>query len=784
MTQNNPNLNTIDNDPEAFDTKGLLLAYLTNWKWFVVSVILCVIAACFYIATVIPVYNVKSSIYLSQNTNSSAFSLGSEESLVSMKSFIDETELEIMKSRNNVVKIVDSLNLCYSYYYKGTFRNVPLYENNPVEAKLDSTSLRVLRAPINVEVTCVEGDSLYDIKVSTSREGVKERKTLNDVTLPCTIELSNGSLTLERNHMIANMEHTEIITIVNPRTMASRISGSLNIEFAKMSEQIVRVSVMTNIPAKGVDIINALVDFYNRDIIEDKNRSAVQTEAFILDRLVMISDDLRDVENRLQEYRQAHNVTNINAQNSLNLSLQSNYQNQLAEAEADLVVLDEIERVVNQANVYDLLPSAVQDQTLNRIIEEYNNLVSQLNRTLEVSTPNHPLVTGMQDELSRQKFRIMSTINGAKRNLNARMANIRQLESQAAGQLSSTPTVDKGLQEIFREQQVKVNIYTFLLQRREEIALQKTLATNTARLIDDPLGNAPVKPKKLIILFVAFLLGLGIPAVIIFLRRLIFPIFSDQEELERLTSVPILGEICKAEKANESEYVVGENVSTPVAELFRLLRNNITFARHEDDNNVILVTSAIAGEGKTFVAINLALTYALVGKKVLVIGGDIRRPTLAKRLGISNKKGLTTYLSGQNKDIDQLVMKSSVNSNLDILTAGPVPPNPNELLMSPNMDELMARLKEKYDMIIIDSAPIGVISDSYLIVRFADLQLFVTRADYSSIGSLKTLHDAVNKHRLNHTYIVLNGVDIHTSAYFYRRYGSYGRKNYGYGYQN
>lgn len=772
-------------EPENFDTTGLLLDYLSHWKWFVVSVIVCLILGGFYIATRIPTYRIESSIYLSGNTESTgnAFSLDASDALVNMKSFIDETELEILKSRNNVIRIVDSLNLCYTYYQKGTLRNIPLYENNPIIATLDSTSLRSLKNPIKVSVT-TNGNDTYNIEVKTKFQETKEEKELKDVALPCTVELSHGVLTLTRSNLIPDFEGTELITIVGPRARAKQISQALNIEFAKKSDKIIRVSYTDNVVARGVDVINALLDFYNRDIIEDKNRSAIQTEAFILDRLVMISDELRDVENRLQAYRQAHNITDIQVQSNLNLNLQSSYQAQLADAQANMSVLDEIERIVGTTGTYELLPSAVQDNSISEIIDQYNLRVNQLHRALEGSTENSPLVMSMQDELNRQKVRIMQTIVSAKRNLNAKIANIRDLENQSLGQLASTPTLDKGLQEIFREQTVKVNIYTFLLQRREEIALQKTLATNTARLIDDPIGETPVSPKKILILAAAFLLGLAIPAGIIFGRRSLFPIFSDQEELERMTNVPIIGEICSYDKGSHDDIVVGENVSTPIAELFRLLRNNINFVNRGNPVKVLLVTSAISGEGKTFVATNLALTYALAGKKVLVIGADVRRPVLARRFGLDNQRGLTTYLSGQEHNLDRLIVQSPLNPNLYILPAGPVPPNPNELLMSPNMDKLMETLRRDYDFVVVDSAPIGVISDSFLIVHHTDLQLFVSRANYSSRGSLKALHSAVNLKKLSNVYVVVNGVDIHSSAYLYRRYGAYStrHKSYGYGY--
>lgn len=784
METNRPEINEPNED--SFDTTGLLLSFLANWKWFALSVIICLVCAYFNYASKVPLYQVDASIYLTDDNNSSrnAFNVNASDPMVALKNYIDATELEVLRSRNNVIKIVNSLGLSYSYWQKGTLRNKPLYNNNAIIATLDSTSLQNLTSAIEISVKR-SGDDVYDVKATIVYNGIEEVKEFNDTPLPLDIQLSQGTVTLTQSSVMGPLEGTELITIVNPRRAAAAIAASLSIDFAKNSDKIIRISVTTNVIKRGDDIIKALLDFYNRDIIEDKNRSAVQTEAFILDRLVMISGELRDVENRLKEYRQEHNITDINAQSSLNLSLQSNYAADIASIDAETEILDQIERIVSSANTFEALPAAVNNNTISTAIEAYNRKVNQLNRTMEGSTADNPLVRTMQEELSRDKVRILQNIETAKRGLSSRRSSVRNLERSSAGQLASTPTLDKGLQEIFREQQVKVNIYTFLLQRREEIALQKTLATNIARLIDDPVGHGPVSPRKTMIFGVAFLIGMLIPAVIIFLRRTLFPVFSDKEELVRITKIPIISEICNVSKENASEIVIGENVSTPSAELFRLLRNNISFTRSGIDSKVILVTSSGSGEGKTFVATNLAMTYALMGKRVLVVGLDLRRPMLAHRLGYSNQRGVTTFLSGQEQDINSLIHQSKENGNLFILPAGPIPPNPNELLMSANMGHMMTRLRNEFDYIILDSAPIGVISDTFLITRHSDLQLYVTRANFSTKSSLKVLHEAVKNGKFSSVYIILNGVDITSNSYIYRHYGGYGhygKKNHTYGY--
>lgn len=780
--------NDLKNNPapadELLDTTGLLLDFAANWKWFVLCVVICLIGAYFHIATIVPTYQVGASLYLNkQNTTSAnATKMEAGTQLVAMKNYIDQTELEILRSRNNVIDIVDSLKMAYSYWREGNFRDIPLYNNNAVAASLDSVSLQNLSSRITITVSNSKKKGLFDITAETFYNGAKEEKSFEDVELPMDIELSQGTVTLSRVSHVPSLIGKEKIYISNPRWAASGLSGSLNLRFDDNAPYIVRISYYTALPQQGVDVINALVDFYNQQIMADQNRSAIQTEAFILERLVMINDELRDVEQRLQDYRQTHNIANLDQQVSSSLSAKTSSENQLASIQAELQMVQAIESEVNRADTYTTLPSASTDASLNSVIEAYNKKVVQLNRILETSTPDNPVVGRLQEDLTRDKSRILQNIASVKNGINVRRNSVAALEGKSQSTLSSLPPIDKGLQEIFREQQVKVNIYTFLLQRREEIALQKALATPTARLIDNPAGSGPVSPQTRSIYMMALLIGLAIPAVIIFLKRFFFHVFKDQEELQRLTNVPIIGEISRDNSKENKPIVIGSNVSTAIAELFRLLRNNIGFTRNGAEKKVILITSSVSGEGKTFISTNLAMTYALTGKKVVVVGFDIRRPALAHKFGLNNSQGVTTFLSGQVNDINSLLHQSSESDNLYILPAGPVPPNPNELLLSENMQRLMDQLRHDFDMVILDTAPIGVISDTFIIIPYSDIQLYVTRASYSTKSSLKVLHQSIRNNRLPDPYIVLNGVDINSASYSYRKYGHYYHNNHRYGY--
>jgi len=781
--ENNDKKNQIDG--ESNDLSGLLLDYLASWKWFLLSIIVCVGVAYYYFSTIIPTYTVSASVYLNDDTTSksNALTLNPTSSMLDMKEYIDETEIEILKSKNNLIKIVDSLKLSYQYFNVGTLRDVPVYHNTPVVAELDSVSLLNLGSPLNIRIT-KEGKT-YVIHTSV-RSGGAEIETDKTVSkLPTVLNLSCGKLSLKPSELTSDFSTPLKIVVTNPTSAAAALASRLNIEFAPKSMTILRISLNSSLPEQGKDVINALVSFYNQRIVEDKNRSAIQTEAFILDRLAMISGELKDVEERLRSYREQHNIADINQQTAMNLSQKSTTEAQISEVDAQIRILDEVENQVKRQNDFNTLPSVVADVGVKAEIDRYNAMANNYFNIARDLADDNEQVKEAQAKLNDQKNLVLRNISSARNGLRQQRSGIASIGGVSASQLSAQPTIDKGLQEIFREQSVKDNIYTFLLQKREEIAIQKTMATPTAQLIDNPTGSGPVAPNQLYFILGGLLLGIAIPAATIFVKRKLMPKFKDQEELERLTKLPIIGEICADNKKNHEPVVVRNNVASPIAELFRLLRNNINFVGRGKDNKVILLTSTISGEGKTFVALNLAMTYALTGKRTVVLGLDIRRPVLAHICGISNSRGITTYLSGQEPDLNSIIVQSNFSDNLYVLPAGPVPPNPNELLMSERMETIFSRLREEFDYIIVDSSPIGMVSDTFLFTHLTDVQIYVTRASYSSRKSLKVLHSAVSTGRLPHAYILINGVNMTSSSYIYRRYGHYGynsKRTYGYGY--
>ncbi len=766
---------------ESFALGALLLDYLANWKWFVISVVLCAIGAYFYIATVVPTYEVSASIYLNgedANFASQNVSMSADAAMLASKQFLDETELELMKSRNNMMRVVDSLDLYYSYSEVGRFRNIPLYKNNPISVRLDTPYISKLETAVTLKIS---NDDNGSFNISVGKDADDQAKTYQVSTFPDTIKIAQGPLIIDRNEDVELLENPMQVRIMPKKMAASRISSGMSIQYAENSFTVVRIKYNTPIIEEGQDVINAMIKFYNDDIIADKNRAALQTEAFIVERLEMIADSLKSVETQLEQYKRQNNAINLQSQTQMDMVQKQAAESEIVNLQAERALLVDERSHIQGLAEYAPIYSVGVDPTINSKIEEYNRKVRSYESLVNLTDENAQK-RELKEDIPMLKRGIVTAINQRIKDYDRQISAKMSQAGQAATNIRQDPTKDKGLQEIFRDQQVKVNIYTFLLQKREDIALQKNLATPTARLIDDPAGSGPVSPNKKTIYAIAILIGLAIPGALIYLRRMMFPVFKDKTELERVTKVPVLSEICKVR--NPQSIVVSHGGSSAEDELFRLLRNNIQFVLGK--GKVMLVMSSLSGEGKTFVSTNIAMSFALTGKRTLVIGLDIRRPMLAHSFGMNNSEGITTYLCGQVDDWESLVKQSSECADLYVLPGGPVPPNPNELLLSDRLENLLNEARDRYDYIVIDSAPIGLVSDSLLISHLTDVQLYVTRANFSTLRCIKLMHNTIKSHRLPHTYLIINGVNMRSKAYKYRSYGRYGgtgAHGYGYGYK-
>ena len=439
------------------------------------------------------------------------------------------------------------------------------------------------------------------------------------------------------------------------------------------------------------------------------------------------------------------------------------------------------------------------DASLSSLIAQYNESIVKRNTLLRTASENNPSVI----ELTSNAEQLVSAIKTSIESLNNALSiQLRNAESQANrynARISQAPTQEKELAKYTRQQEVQQGLYLMLLQKREENSLALAATADNAKIIDAALANdAPVSPKRNMIWLVALVLGVAIPICIIYLLELLRFRIEGRNDLEKLTTIPLLGDVALSHdlKAGQRAIVIKENENSLMAETFRSIRTNLQFMLDKPDKNVILFTSTTSGEGKTFVSANMAMSLALLGKKVILLGLDIRKPRLAELFGLPDKsKGITTFLSGDMDDKDLLfcqISNSGVNENLDLLPAGIIPPNPAELLSKPNLDKAIEYLKEKYDYILLDTAPVGLVTDTFIIARVADASIYICRADYTAKSDIQFVNRINNEGKLNNLSIVLNGVDMKQRKYgYYYGYGNYGKYGkygkygqYGYGYSN
>ena len=789
----NNNLNQINEQSEEqnFDITLFLLECLSKWKLFAISLFVILSLAGFYILRQTPAYKVDSLVLIIDKWSKSQGDVLTQSLGITSGADNIITEMQIMRSRSITKKIVEDLDLHTSYSYKGTLRNTPLYNNTPIVVRPDSTTdLNNLLTNINLVITRPAEKNTFDIEgkyitnTGTYSNGEKKEIQLTGIQLPYTLYLPTvGTFIIEQVTGYEPLTNTLLVNISNPGKVAASLSKSINLSQYDKTAPLIAVSYSTPIPQKGIDIINRMVHYYNEEGITEKNHSTINTERFINNRLISIQKELSDVEEDVEKYRTQRGLTDLSSEAEIYLRQTSESDKELSRLDVQLNLVEYVEAFLGDPqNTYAPIPIlGINEGGMSNLITEYNKAVSEREKLLNTSSENNPVIKEISQNIMALRGTVLQGIASTRKSIELSKRDIMRQEAENERKIRNVPQYERELTDIMRQQRIKENLYVFLLEKREENALSQSLAVGDARIIDEPSTLPhPVAPRKVQIMLIAFILALAIPAAIIYIKGLIFSSFHDKTELEKMTNIPILSDIPLCNK--EDFFVVEKEKNNAISELYRLLRNNLQFTLISPDKKVIMVTSSISGEGKTFVASNLAISFANTGKKTLLIGIDIRRPMAAIHFGFDNKNGITTYLSSQEKDFNNIIQHTSY-TDLDVIPGGPVPPNPNELLLSDKLDSLIAEMRKRYDYIIIDSAPVGMVSDTFLLDRVADVTLFVTRSEFTSKSHIKSINALASSGRLKSLYLCINAVDMTARTYSYRRYG-YGYKasygNYGY----
>ena len=805
----NLELENVQNQEEqsALDFQTIYSTLILNWKWFLLSIVLCCALAVAYVKLAPKVFQSSTKILIKDDESKksggaagaaaaamSNLSLG----FMSSSNGIDN-ESEILNSRYLVQQTIKNLKLYAEYRHGGMLVDTLIYSKQEVNVDMDTTSLKQLNAPMKLTITRkggiyhVKGKYFKPIDAETFEKAPYEiNKTL--AKLPAQIRTKAGTLTLTQNLGYELKEGTELkVEMISPFKASKEYFKRLTMNQTKKTANTIELTFNDESRERGVDFLNGLIDAYNYQANIDKNEIQKRTEDFINSRLAKISTELTGNDTNLEKYKQKNRMVDIGLNAKQAVLSSDQFDQELNKANMQVELLNEIGKYMDQpANKYQPIPTNVglEDESATALIGQYNSLALTRKQLLHSASEDSPVVTPITAQLEDLMTAIKRAMFQARINMKIQRNSIADMASKYEKTIGVTPEQEKALTQIGRQQSVTSGLYLMLLQKREETSMSLASTADKAKIIEPAAFVDKVSPKGIIALLIAFILGAAIPAGIIYLRELLRSKILGHDDVEKLTQLPIVGDIPTASaNGSKGSIVIQENKSNLMSEIFRGLRTNLQLAG-DDKEKVFIVTSTTTGEGKTFIASNLAMSLALLEKKTIMVGLDIRKPRMAELFGISDRQhGITNILTNEEcnwEEVKAQIVASGVNHNFDLLMAGPTPANPGELMVRKSLKQTIALLKEHYDYVIIDTAPVGLVADSLQLSKLADRTLFVCRADFSTKSSFTYINKLDEQKKLPNISIVINDIDLSKKKFAYsygfgkyskngnRSFGSYG----------
>ena len=759
---------------DDLNLKDIIVIFSKNWKWFLLSVFLFISIGISYLSVKNPVYDVNAAILLKEDDNNSKASsvmsmlsgLGGDLGSMMDNSNVDN-EIGVLSTRMMMREAVQKLNLNIVCKTKKGLKTVDMYPRFPYIISVDSAQVDTIKSAIKFKIIPVKNGQ-YEISGKYKSE--KFKTVISG--FPAIIKTPAIDVRIDKSPVYnLQKENQQVkVTIHNPNVMTYLLGKEVKIGTINRKTTIIGLGMATDNVKKAQDLLNTLIALFNKEATSDKNIEAHNTAAFVDERMAVISAELEAVEREVEKYKRENNLTDIESEAKLFLEQVSETEAKRIETQIQINMVQYLEDYIqNEKNKDKMIPAiGLEDKGLQAIILKYNELLIEKNSLESASSTTNQSLQMLNAQLASMRQNIISNVKNVKGSLNVIYQDLKGQDIVRNNRIKNIPRQEREFIEIARQREIKEKLYLFLLQKKEEVNLSLASTVLRAKTIDIPMpGIKPIAPKKLTILMAMLILGLGCPFAFFYLKQQLKTRIDSKEELERLCDAEIIGEI--SQSRSKEHIVVKQDSTSPEVELFRLLRVNVLFKIKGTDKKVILITSTIAGEGKTFIGTNLALSMAFTGKKVLLAGLDIRSPRLAEYLKFPKVSGISNYLSGEGLSPDDLIHKSGLHPNLEIVQAGTVPPNPNELLMEDALDELFKYYRTKYDYIVVDTAPVGIVSDTFLLDRLADVTLYVSRVGYVHKDSVKNINAIVEKDSLKNLYVVANGIDL-------------GEKNGGYGY--
>lgn len=770
-----------EEEQSSFTFASIYAAFILNWKWFLLSLIICLGLAAIYLRYTTPIYQTTAKLLVKGSDKGYSSNASLRSSLTT--GIINQNEglsneIQILRSRRLAEEAVKDLKLYVNYVKHGRVNDVMMYKDNYLNVDIDPASLNNLPSTVVLEVTREKNA----FKVEGTAGRTKINQTLK--TLPASIKTSVGTLSFTANPNASLKDGNSMtVTITSPRNASGKYAGSLGTSTME-GTSIAILSLKDESPSRASDYIKQLVVCYNRQANDDKNEVANRTEEFINSRLEKINAELNSTEGELEAYKKRNNMVNLNMSGSSAFNNSTEFEQKLASANTQVQLLNELSSYVREpVNKYQVIPSNIglADGASTQLISRYNQVAMERNRLLKTASETSPAVTPLTEELDGLSTSIQQALNQQRRSLEIQRNSIASQFSRYTGQIQQTPEQERMLTQIGRQQEVKSGLYLMLLQKREENSISLAATADKGKLIDDPSFAGMISPKSNMIFLIALAIAIGLPSLILFLINVFRYKIEGHDDVAKLTKLPIIADVAVASETakTKADIVVHENQNNQMEEIFRSMRTNLQFMLKENEK-VVMFTSSTSGEGKTFNAANLAVSFALLGKKVILVGLDIRKPRLAELFELKDHHhGITPLLTHDEPTWDMVkeqILPSGVNDNLELLLAGPIPPNPTELLTRDSLDKVMNLLRDKYDFVIIDTAPVGLVTDTLQIGRVSDATVYMCRADFTPKASFDLINGLANEGKLPNMSIVINGIDMSKKKYgYYYGYGKYGK---------
>jgi len=677
-----------------------------------------------------------------------------------------QDEVFVISSHSLYRNVVKSLGINKMHYVRtGFLRSELAYPEFPIDVEAPNIA-DTLRTALVFKIK-VDKNGAADVTVKAKKDILAE---LSDVKLPAVVKTEYGDFTVKPTATYPKGEKVKTtITFMGYESGAEVLTDNVSADLASKKSNVITLAFDTPNAAYGSAILNEILEKYNERGIYEKNLQGQKTATFLEDRIRLMGRDLDEAETAIQHYKEANNITDIQAEAAYRSSRRSSLENNIVALETEIELL-QLTRDFFTDSIHstELVPTTVSTAAVQQGIGAYNGLVMERIELLNNAKSDNYALRKVENRMAMTRRNILATTDRALEASRVRLKDLISQQGDNRSKLGRIPTQEREYVNMKRQQEMKQELYLFLLQRQEENAMLLANSIPKGKIVDEAyVLSEPLGVSNKVILFVFLIIGLLIPPVYLYVRKLILNKAESREEIERHISAPVLGEMCTDHSGRS--LIVTEHDTSSATELFRLLRSNLQFLLGATGDKVVLMTSTKSGEGKSFIAINLAASLALQhGKKVLLVGMDIRNPQIGNYLGINPKWGLTNYLSSGNLAVSDIIGHVEGTSSLDVIVAGPIPPNPAELLMSNAVDKLFEQLRPMYDYIIVDTAPVGMVSDTFTLDRIADATIYVTRVNYSSLDDLKFVESIYEDKRLKKLSVVING--------------THSKKGYGYGY--